>query len=104
VIATPTESHSAIALPLIESGVHTLIEKPMPQTLAEADAADRRGQEVRARAGGRPQRALQSGGRRGRPYVNDPRFIEVHRLGTQLGRSLDIDVVLDLMIHDLDLI
>ena len=39
-----------------------------------------------------------------RPYVNDPRFIEVHRLGTQLGRSLDIDVVLDLMIHDLDLI
>ena len=36
--------------------------------------------------------------------MNDPRFIEVHRLGTQLGRSLDIDVVLDLMIHDLDLI
>jgi predicted dehydrogenase len=42
--------------------------------------------------------------RRRAPYFNDPRFIEVHRLGTQLGRSLDIDVVLDLMIHDLDLI
>ena len=39
-----------------------------------------------------------------RPYIKDPRFIEVHRLGTQVGRSLDIDVVLDLMIHDLDMI
>ena len=39
-----------------------------------------------------------------RPHIKDPRFIEVHRLGTAPERSLDIDVVLDLMIHDLDLI
>ena len=59
----------------------------------------------RRRAGGRPHRALQSGAspRRGR-CVTDPRFIEVHRLGTFPERSLDIDVVFDLMIHDLDVV
>jgi len=104
VIATPTESHSAIALPLIESGVHTLIEKPIAQTLAEADqliaAAKQSGAVLAVGHSERFNPAVKAA----RPYVNDPRFIEVHRLGTQLGRSLDIDVVLDLMIHDLDLI
>ena len=104
VIATPTESHSAIALPLIASGVHTLIEKPVAATLAEADAliaaAKASGAVLAVGHSERFNPAVAAA----RPYVNDPRFIEVHRLGTQLGRSLDIDVVLDLMIHDLDLI
>jgi len=104
VIATPTESHSAIAQPLIEAGVHTLIEKPVTQTLAEADAliaaAKKSGAVLAVGHSERFNPAIKAA----RPYVNDPRFIEVHRLGTQLGRSLDIDVVLDLMIHDLDLI
>ncbi len=104
VVATPTESHAAIALPLIESGVHTLIEKPLAQTVAEADAliaaAATSGAVLAVGHSERFNPAVVAA----RPYVNDPRFIEVHRLGTQLGRSLDIDVVLDLMIHDLDLI
>jgi predicted dehydrogenase len=104
VIATPTLSHAAIALPLIESGVHTLIEKPLTQTLAEADAliaaAKASGAVLAVGHSERFNPAVAAA----RPYVKDPRFIEVHRLGTQLGRSLDIDVVLDLMIHDLDLI
>jgi len=104
VIATPTESHAAIAMPLVESGVHTLIEKPLTQTLAEADAlidaAKRSGAVLAVGHSERFNPAVKAA----RPYVNDPRFIEVHRLGTQLGRSLDVDVVLDLMIHDLDLI
>lgn len=104
VIATPTESHASIALPLIEAGVHTLIEKPVAQTLAEADAliaaAKRAGVVLAVGHSERFNPAVAAA----RPYVNDPRFIEVHRLGTQIGRSLDIDVVLDLMIHDLDLI
>ena len=104
VIATPTESHAALARPLLEAGVHMLIEKPVTQTVAEADAliaaAKKSGAVLAVGHSERFNPAVAAA----RPYVNDPRFIEVHRLGTQLGRSLDIDVVLDLMIHDLDLI
>lgn len=104
VIAAPTESHAEIALPLIERGVHTLVEKPLTQTLAQADAliaaAKRFGTVLAVGHSERFNPAVQAA----RPYVSDPGFIEVHRLGTQIGRSLDIDVVLDLMIHDLDLI
>ncbi|MBM3809323.1 MAG: Gfo/Idh/MocA family oxidoreductase [Acidimicrobiia bacterium] len=104
VIAAPTESHAAIALPLVNAGVHTLVEKPVTQTLAQADeliaAARHSGAVLAVGHSERFNPAVAAA----RPYVSDPRFIEVHRLGTQLGRSLDIDVVLDLMIHDLDLL
>ena len=104
VIAVPTRSHAAIALPLIESGVHTLVEKPVAQTVVEADsliaAAKRRGVVLAVGHSERFNPAVAAA----RPYIKDPRFIEVHRLGTSPERSLDIDVVLDLMIHDLDLI
>jgi predicted dehydrogenase len=104
VIAAPTESHAALAQPLVEAGVHVLVEKPVTQTLAEADAliaaAKASGVVLAVGHSERFNPAVAAA----RPYVSDPRFIEVHRLGTQLGRSLDIDVVLDLMIHDLDLI
>lgn len=104
VIAAPTEHHAALAQPLVEAGVHTLVEKPVTQTLAEADAliaaAKAKGVVLAVGHSERFNPAVAAA----RPYVSDPRFIEVHRLGTQLGRSLDIDVVLDLMIHDLDLI
>ena len=104
VIAAPTESHSALALPLIEAGVHTLIEKPVAATLAEADALIAAAKSSGAVLAVGHSERFNPAVAAARPYVNDPRFIEVHRLGTQLGRSLDIDVVLDLMIHDLDLI
>ena len=104
VIAVPTESHAAIALPLIESGVHTLVEKPVTQTVNEADsliaAAKRKGVVLAVGHSERFNPAVAAA----RPHIKDPRFIEVHRLGTSPERSLDIDVVLDLMIHDLDLI
>ena len=104
VIAVPTESHAAIALPLIESGVHTLVEKPVAQTVKEADtliaAARRAGVVLAVGHSERFNPAVAAA----RPHIKDPRFIEVHRLGTTPERSLDIDVVLDLMIHDLDLI
>jgi len=104
VIAAPTERHADLARPLVEAGVHTLVEKPVTQTLAEADAlieaARAKGVVLAVGHSERFNPAVAAA----RPYVSDPRFIEVHRLGTQLGRSLDIDVVLDLMIHDLDLI
>ncbi|MGE0040204.1 MAG: Gfo/Idh/MocA family oxidoreductase [Vicinamibacterales bacterium] len=103
-IAAPTEAHEAIALPLIEQGVHVLVEKPMTRTLEEADrlvaAAAARGVVVAVGHTERFNPAVAVA----RPLVRTPRFIEVHRLGTFPDRSLDIDVVFDLMIHDLDLV
>ncbi|MDP3718141.1 MAG: Gfo/Idh/MocA family oxidoreductase [Acidobacteriota bacterium] len=104
VVAVPTESHARIALGLLEAGVHTLVEKPITQTVAEADAliatASSRGVVLAVGHSERFNPAVLAA----RPHLKDPRFIEVHRLGQLPGRSLDIDVVLDLMIHDLDLI
>ena len=103
-IAVPTELHHQVALPFLERGTAVLVEKPMARTLQEAD-----GLIAAARAGG----ATLAVGHTERynpavaavfPLVTSPRFIEVHRLGAFPERSLDIDVVFDLMIHDLDII
>jgi predicted dehydrogenase len=103
-IAVPTVDHHSVALAAITAGKHVLVEKPFTSTLPEADDLI-----ARAQAKGV---VLQVGHiERFNPaaevlYRNatQPRFIEVHRLGSFSARSLDIDVVLDLMIHDLDVI
>lgn len=104
VVAAPTEQHAVLARPLLAAGVHVLIEKPIAATLPEADElialASRSGATLSVGHSERFNPAVVAA----RAYLKDPRFIEVHRLGTMPGRSLDIDVVLDLMIHDLDLI
>ncbi len=104
VVAVPTESHARIAMALIQAGIHTLVEKPVTKTVAEADAliaaAKANGVVFAVGHSERFNPAVAAA----RPHLTDPRFIEVHRLGTFPDRSLDIDVVLDLMIHDLDLI
>jgi predicted dehydrogenase len=103
-IASPTEVHAALARPLLEAGIGVMVEKPMTRSLDEADALL-----DAARVSG----ALLAVGHiehfnpaveAARPHVHDPRFIEVHRLGTFPERSLDIDVVFDLMIHDLGIV
>ncbi|MEW6319970.1 MAG: Gfo/Idh/MocA family oxidoreductase [Acidobacteriota bacterium] len=103
-VAVPTESHADVALAFIEGGTHVLVEKPMTRTLDEADrllaAAAARGVVLAAGHTERFNPAVDTA----RPHLADPRFIEVHRLGTFPDRSLDIDVVFDLMIHDLDLV
>ncbi len=104
VVSVPTESHAAIAMGLIDAGIHTLVEKPVTQTVAEADAliaaAKAKGVVFAVGHSERFNPAVAAA----RPHLKDPRFIEVHRLGQFPDRSLDIDVVLDLMIHDIDLI
>lgn len=104
VVAVPTESHASVTLPLLKAGVHVLVEKPVARTVAEAElliaAAAEAGVVLAVGHSERFNPAVAAA----RPHVTDPRFIEVHRLGTFPDRSLDIDVVLDLMIHDLDLI
>ena len=103
-IAVPTEIHHEVAMPFLEKGIAVLVEKPMARTLQEADEMI-----AAARASG----ATLAVGQTERynpavaavmPLVSSPRFIEVHRLGVFPDRSLDIDVVFDLMIHDLDVI
>jgi predicted dehydrogenase len=103
-VAVPTEQHRAIALPFLAGGVPVLVEKPMARSLADADdmIAAAAGAGV-ALAVGHTERfnpAVEAA----RPLLLDPRFIEVHRLGAFQDRSLDIDVVFDLMIHDLDVV
>lgn len=104
IVATPTSSHAEVAGFLLDRGVDVLVEKPITLTVTEADDLV-----ARARRYGR---ILQVGHvERYNPaveaalgLVSEPRFVEVHRLGTFSARSLDIDVVLDLMIHDLQII
>jgi predicted dehydrogenase len=103
-IATPTESHTEIAASFLAAGVHVLVEKPMTQTLADADQLIARASEAGVcLAVGHTER-FNPAVATVRPLLHHPRFIEVHRLGTFPERSLDIDVVFDLMIHDLDLV
>jgi len=103
-IAVPTEQHRDLALPFLERGVAVLVEKPMARSISEArelvDAARASGATL---AVGHTERYNPAVGVV-LPLVTSPRFIEVHRLGAFPDRSLDIDVVFDLMIHDLDII
>ena len=103
-IAAPTELHHEIALAFLRQGVAVLVEKPMTRTLAEADeliaAAAASGATLAVGQTERYNPAVAAV----LPFITTPRFIEVHRLGVFPDRSLDIDVIFDLMIHDLDLI
>ncbi|MBA2736560.1 MAG: Gfo/Idh/MocA family oxidoreductase [Pyrinomonadaceae bacterium] len=103
-IVTPTETHSEIACAFLEKGVNVLVEKPIARTLDEADLMI----ETAAKSGaklmvGHLERfnpamvAL-------RPFVTTPLYFEIHRVSPFPNRSLDVDVVLDVMIHDLDAI
>ncbi len=103
-LAVPTESHSEIASALLETGIHVLVEKPISRTLDEADqmiaAARKGGAILQVGHAERFNPALVAL----RPHVKNPVYFEIHRVGQFTARSLDIDVVLDLMIHDLDIV
>lgn len=103
-LAVPTESHCEIACGLLESGIHVLVEKPISRTLEEADrmiaAARKGGAILQVGHAERFNPALVAL----RPHVRNPVYFEIHRIGQFSARSLDIDVVLDLMIHDLDIV
>lgn len=104
IVATNTSDHFIVASRLLENGKHVLVEKPITETVEQ-------GEKLIATAAAN-KLILQVGHlERFNPAVeavenmiSDPRFIEVQRLGSFSARSLDIDVVLDLMIHDLDII
>jgi predicted dehydrogenase len=103
-IAVPTVDHLRVASAFLERGIHVLVEKPMTTSLAEADemlrVAERSGAIL---AVGHTER-FNSAVEAALAALTHPRFIEIHRLSGFPERSLDIDVVFDVMIHDLDLI
>jgi predicted dehydrogenase len=104
VVAVPTTEHARVALAAIERGVSVLIEKPIAPSLREADeilsAAAASGVTVAIGHVERFNAAL----RACEPYLDSPRFIESHRLAPFAPRGTDVAVVLDLMIHDIDLV
>ena len=103
-VAVPTEAHAEVGCRLLEMGIDVLVEKPMAIDLLQADAL--------LEAAKKNQRILQVGHVERfnpaviavEPIVNRPLFFEVHRLGVFTARSLDVDVIYDLMIHDLDIL
>ncbi|MGE3467043.1 MAG: Gfo/Idh/MocA family protein [Pyrinomonadaceae bacterium] len=101
-IATPTETHCEIACAFLEQGVHVLVEKPISLTLDEADrmiaAANTSGAKLMVGQLERYNPAMVAL----RPHVTTPLYFEIHRVSPFPNRSLDVDVVLDVMIHDLD--
>ena len=103
-VAVPTADHTEVGCRLLEMGLDVLVEKPMAKTLAEADKL--------LDVARRNHRLLQVGHVERfnpavlavEPIINHPLFFEVHRLGVFTPRSLDVDVIYDLMIHDLDIL
>ncbi len=103
-VAVPTVHHLQVAQQLMEAGVDVLIEKPLATSLAEADALLRMAQRLgRIVQVGHLER-FNPAVRATLPVITRPMFFEVHRLSVFTPRSLDVDVVLDLMIHDLDIV
>ena len=104
VVSVPTLAHETVALQAIRDGVHVLVEKPMAPDVAAADrmiaAARRSGVVLQVGHVERFNPALVAA----RPYLERPLFVESHRLAPFTPRSLDVAVVLDLMIHDVDLL
>lgn len=104
VVAVPTVAHEAVSVPALERGVHVLIEKPMAPDLDAADrilaAAKATGALVQIGHVERFNPAILAASE----YLESPLFIESHRIAPFVPRSTDVAVVLDLMIHDVDLV
>jgi len=103
-VVTPTVFHAQVAKPYLEAGVHMLMEKPIAPTYAESQGVV----ELAASKGvifqvGHLER-FNAGVLALAERVRDPRFLEVHRIGPFVARATDVDVVTDLMIHDIDIV
>ena len=104
IVATPTSEHFSISQSLLSSGKSVLVEKPITETVEQGEQlveeARKKGLVLQVGHLERFNPAVEAV----ENLIREPRFIEVQRLGSFSARSLDIDVVLDLMIHDLDII
>ncbi len=103
-VTVPTVQHRAVAERLMEAGVDVLIEKPVATSLAEADELIQVAQARQCVAQVGHLERFNPAVRATIPLITQPMFFEVHRLSVFSPRALDVDVVLDLMIHDLDIV
>jgi len=104
VVATTTDKHAEVAKSLLSAGCDVMIEKPITATVADArmliELAQSQGRIIQVGHVERYNPAIVAAA----PFLGSPRYIEAERIGVFSGRSLDIDVLLDLMIHDLNLV
>jgi predicted dehydrogenase len=103
-VAVPTIHHLNAARKLMEAGIDVLIEKPLAISLAEADELIHTAQRLGCIGQAGHLERFNPAVRATLPVITRPMFFEVHRLSVFTPRSLDVDVVLDLMIHDLDIV
>ena len=103
-VAVPTVLHLEVARTLMEAGVDVLIEKPLAAALAQADELVHLAAEHKRIAQVGHLERFNPAVRATLPIIRKPMFFEVHRLSVFTPRALDVDVVLDLMIHDLDIV
>jgi predicted dehydrogenase len=103
-VAVPTVHHLEVASTLMQSGIDVLIEKPLAASLLEADELIRVAERLGRIAQVGHLERFNPAVRATFPLITKPMFFEVHRLSVFTPRSLDVDVVLDLMIHDLDVV
>ena len=103
-VVVPTSRHTEVGVAVLERGIHALVEKPLADTVAGAErlvaAADRAGVTLQVGHVERFNRAV----RAALPYLDGPRFLQSERLAPFSPRGTDVAVILDLMIHDLDLV
>jgi predicted dehydrogenase len=103
-VAVPTQDHARVALDLLAAGIDVLVEKPLATTVAEGtaivEAAERAGRVLQVGHLERFNPALRAAAE----VITRPRFLECHRLAPFVDRGTDVDVIRDLMIHDLDVI
>jgi len=103
-VAVPTSSHHKVAKGFLRRGIDVLIEKPITQTLPEASELIRIARKHRCILQVGHLERFNSVWSAADPALEDPMFVEVHRLGPFQARGTDVDVVLDLMIHDIDIV
>jgi len=103
-IAVPTTLHATIGEQFLKQGIHVLVEKPIAHTLQDAERLIRSAESNHCVLQVGHLERFNPAVRALRKIVTRPRFFESHRMGSFSPRSLDVDVVLDLMIHDLDII
>jgi predicted dehydrogenase len=104
VVAVPTTAHAEVALAALDAGVHLLIEKPIAVSVEEADAIVRKAEANGLMVATGHVERFNGALRACEQYLDDPRFAESHRLAPFGPRGTDVAVVLDLMIHDIDLL
>jgi predicted dehydrogenase len=103
-VVVPTVNHEEVALAALEAGKHVFLEKPMAASVEQAEriaeAAVRTGRVLQIGHVERFNEAIKAC----RPYIDSPSFIEIHRLAPFTPRGIDVSVIMDLMIHDIDLL